>query len=320
MDKDVSKRFLGHADYLQEIVKIINGGEQIDTDSLYELQYAERYLRDITSENLGEPYKDIESIRSSIEDYLGNLNYNNIKYTLNKHEKDTLLENKPDSDSKHYIDIKSGIRREAMLKDIFKYYGRMEVTAGIMIGIGYIANSCFTGIDKVAKVIGLIIEGIGLIGIFGSAALCLYTAMLTLTCTDTRLFAEKLYGMLDKDDPHRYDNMSWWIWWRGYLSQNEYNVNINGYNRFKRNLLWLQYLEENINDIDENDSSRTLKGRILDIVNKLGSVSRSGIVIGINVNLSRELVDTIVDIEFLWDDMLTYTNTEKIIINERLRG
>ena len=57
-----------------------------------------------------------------------------------------------------------------------------------------------------------------------------------------------------------------------------------------------------------------------EFVNKLGSVSRSGIVIGINVNLSRELVDTIVDIEFLWDDMLTYTNTEKIIINERLRG
>ena len=38
MDKEVSKRFLGHADYLQEIVKIINSGEQIDTDSLYELQ------------------------------------------------------------------------------------------------------------------------------------------------------------------------------------------------------------------------------------------------------------------------------------------
>lgn len=303
MNTEQLKEYLKHTEYIGNILKIIeNNGDVIDTDSLYEIFYARKVLSEFSKERIDGVSGLLSSANDIISNYIKSIDYNTIHYTWHKVEKDSLLESKPNSDGKYYVWAKECYRKKliikhAIIKGIYNI-GYAGIIAWLMhkIGISYDIPAL--------TIVTLVIASVYILAYTGKTCL----DILKLRSVDNSNMFEYARQYYLK---YRFDGG---LVWNKQRESGTYKGNIRCYDRIRRNLMWLEYLEDNITEIDMNDTSGRLKERILDVHNRVNDLRAEVIPHG----ECLKQVEDLVDIEFIWRDMLRYTGKNEVILNELL--
>lgn len=259
------KEFIGYTDYIQRIAKRIKDTNKLDTDIVYELQYAKKYLHGISSDNLvGMGVQGVaDKVTDVIDMYLDTVDYKSLEYVEERCSKDKILDSKPFSMDKYYI-IKKKYGDDTINKDRRDMmYERLGIIVWYILCIITAATS-----DKLALV-------------FLVCSAC-YIAVRALKYMVTAI---KHINTLD----------------------------IVGYDRIRRNLLWLKYMEDNIADIVFSTGKDEMKLKLTDIVYKLGDIDRNRL----KEDINKEIMDAMVDIEYLWDDFILNSRISKVIVEDK---
>lgn len=259
------KEFIGYTDYAKRIVKRIKDTNKLDTDIVYELHYAKKYLHGISSDNLvGMGVQGVaDKVTDVIDMYLDTVDYKSLEYVEERCSKDKILDSKPFSMDKYYI-IKKKYGDDTINKDRRDMmYERLGIIVWYILCIITAATS-----DKLALVF--------------------------LVCSACYIAIKALRYMVTVI---KYIN----------------TPDIMGYDRIKRNLLWLNYMEDNIGSIVFSKAKDKIKLKLIDIVYKLGDVDRNSL----KEDIDKEIMDAMVDIEYLWDDFILNSRISKVIVEDK---